>query len=90
MRDVEIGVEAQLCQPACGPSRSLEHLVAQHPVGGVQFLRRPEQFLGHLQPVAAELLAHGFDDRERCQLLAMLIPGHEAETAPRRARDTAT
>ena len=54
VRDVEVGVEAQLAEPAAGAHRRLEQLVAQQAVGRVQRLGRAEQLLLAVLPRGAE------------------------------------
>ena len=62
VRDVEVGVEAQLAEPAAGPRRPLEQLVAQQPVGRVERLGRAEQLLLALLPLALERRARLEDE----------------------------
>ena len=54
VRDVEVGVEAQLAQPPAGARGPLQQLVAQQAVGGVQRLGGAEQLLLALLPHGAE------------------------------------
>ncbi len=61
MRDVKVGVQPQLGEPAGGPGRALHQLVAQQPVGGMQRLRGAEQVLFERDPLRSGRLAGGLD-----------------------------
>ena len=57
MRDVEVGVEAQLAQPRADARQLLEQLVAQAPERRVQRLVGAEQLLGRAPPTSASSAA---------------------------------
>ena len=72
VRDVEVGVEAQLAQPPAGARGPLQQLVAQQPVGGVQRLGGAEQLLLALLP-----------RRRRARRAPSRAPASGASGAPR-------
>ena len=97
MRDVEVGVEAQLAEPPAGAHRPLEQLVAEQPVGRVERLGGAEQLLLLVLPLAADRFARRLGERRRRERGAAVVdarvaehhPGPGAGDRPRRARGAA-
>ena len=65
MGDVEVGVEAQLAEPAADLRDRGQQLVAQDPERRLQRLGRPEQLLALLLPLAADRRARLLGERRR-------------------------
>ena len=63
--DVEVGVEAQLAEPAADLGDGRQQLVAQQPERRLQRLRRPEQLLLARLPLAADGGARLLGERRR-------------------------
>ena len=82
MRDVEVGVEAQLPEPPGGPHRALEQLVAEQPIGRVERLRRTEQLLFLVLPRETERRPRRLHERERKDLVAAVSKRRVAQHDP--------
>ena len=82
--DVVDGVEAHLRDRRARPPRRLEHLVAQHPVGRVQALGRPEQLLLVELLLAPGRLARRAVDPRRRGLPSSARSGQESTSAQAR------
>ena len=87
VRDVEVGVEAQLAEPAADLRDGRQQLVAQHPERRLQRLGRAEQLLLARLPLAADRRARLLGERrrllQRAALGALRVGEHEP---PPRAR----
>jgi hypothetical protein len=90
VRDVEVGVEAQLAEPAADLRDRRQQLVAQQPERRLQRLGGPEQLLLARLPLAADRRrassANGDGVLHRAAVGALRVGEHE----PRRARVIAT
>ena len=87
LRDVEIGVEPHLAEPPAELRDGVEQLVAHHPEGGVEPLRRAEQLLLVDLLLGAERRARLLEEaRGRRAALAVPVLGPGEHQPPPRAR----